>query len=34
VEHVRKVGANGYVAKFEPSELASVMRKALIAKAV
>jgi len=33
-EHVRKVGANGYVSKFAPSELASVIRKALIEKAV
>jgi two-component system, chemotaxis family, chemotaxis protein CheV len=28
-QHVRKVGANAYVSKFEPSELAAVMRGAL-----
>jgi two-component system, chemotaxis family, chemotaxis protein CheV len=28
-QHVRKVGANAYVSKFEPSELAEVMRGAL-----
>ncbi|WP_244817060.1 chemotaxis protein [Caballeronia sp. Lep1P3] len=29
-QHVRKVGANAYVSKFEASELASVMRGALV----
>ena len=28
-QHVRKVGANAYVSKFEASELANVMRGAL-----
>jgi two-component system, chemotaxis family, chemotaxis protein CheV len=28
-QHVRKVGANAYVSKFEPTELANVMRGAL-----
>jgi two-component system chemotaxis response regulator CheV len=28
-EHVRKVGANAYVSKFAPAELATVMRNAL-----
>jgi two-component system chemotaxis response regulator CheV len=29
-QHVRKVGANAYVSKFVASELASVMRGALV----
>ncbi|MFX5562761.1 chemotaxis protein CheV, partial [Acinetobacter baumannii] len=28
-DHVRSVGANGYVAKFSPPELAAMLRKVL-----